>query len=74
MAGDRNVNIAGGAATVQQYLRAGLIDELQLHVLPVLFGQGLRLFDGLAPEQVELEPVHVLQGPHATHLRYRVLR
>jgi dihydrofolate reductase len=73
-AGDRNVNIAGGAATVQQYLRAGLIDELSLHLVPVLFGQGLRLFDGLPARQVELEPVHVSPGPQATHLRYRVRR
>ena len=43
-------------------------------MLPVLFGQGLRLFDGLDAEQVELEPVHVSQGPQATHLRYRVRR
>lgn len=46
-AGGRNVDIAGGADTVQQYLRARLVDELQLHVLPVLFGAGLRLFDNL---------------------------
>ena len=73
-AGDRNVDVAGGADTVQQFLRAGLIDELHLHVLPVLMGQGLRLFDHLDPEHVELEPVHVIAGPHATHLKYRVLR
>jgi dihydrofolate reductase len=71
-AGGRNVNVAGGAQTVQQYLRAGLIDELSLHVLPVLFGQGLRLFEGLAATQVELEPLHVSHGTEATHLRYRV--
>jgi dihydrofolate reductase len=73
-AGDRNVDVAGGAAAVQQFLRAGLIDEIQLHVLPFLMGQGLRLFDHLEPEHVELEPVHVIPGPHATHLKYRVLR
>jgi dihydrofolate reductase len=73
-AGDRNVDIAGGAATVQQYLRAGLIDELHLHVLPVLMGQGLRLFEHLDAEHVELERVHVIDGPHAAHLKYRVLR
>jgi dihydrofolate reductase len=72
-AGGRNVNVAGGADTVQQYLRAGLIDELSLHVVPVLFGRGLRLFDGLAAAQVELEPLHVSHGAEATHLRYRVL-
>ncbi len=73
-AGERNVDVAGGADTVQQFLRAGLIDEIHLHVVPVLMGQGLRLFDHLDPEHVELEPVHVIAGPHATHLAYRVLR
>jgi dihydrofolate reductase len=73
-AGERNVNVAGGADTVQQHLRAGLIDEISLHVLPVLFGQGVRLFDTLPAAQVELEPVHVIPGPQATHLRYRVRR
>jgi len=73
-AGDRNVDIAGGAATVQQLLGARLIDELHLHVLPVLMGQGLRLFDGLPPEHVELERVHVVDGPRATHLKYRLPR
>jgi dihydrofolate reductase len=71
-AGDRNVDVAGGADTVQQFIRAGLLDELQLHVVPVLMGQGLRLFDRLDPRHIELEPVHVIQGPKATHLKYRL--
>lgn len=73
-AGGRNVDIGGGADAIQQALRAGLLDELHLHVLPVLMGQGLRLFDRLDPEHIELEPIHVIPGPHATHLKYRVLR
>jgi dihydrofolate reductase len=73
-AADRNVDIAGGAATARQFLRAGLIDELHLHVLPFLMGQGLRLFDGLPFGHTELETVHVIPGPHATHLKYRLLR
>jgi dihydrofolate reductase len=73
-AGERNVDIAGGAATIQQYLRLGLIDEIHLHVLPFVMGQGLRLFDGLGPEHIELAPVHAIQGPQATHLKYRVRR
>jgi dihydrofolate reductase len=70
--GGRNVDIAGGARTVQQYLRAGLIDELQLHVVPVLFGTGLRLFDNLGAEQRRLEVIRVVDTPLATHLKYRV--
>jgi dihydrofolate reductase len=72
-AGDRNVDIAGGARTVQQFLRAGLVDELQLHVIPVLLGGGLRLFDHIGPEQRRLEPIRVVGTPRATHLKYRVL-
>lgn len=70
----RNVDIAGGAHTVQQYLKAGLVDELQLHVLPVLLGAGLRLFDNLGIGTHRLEPVRVVDTPGATHLKYRVLK
>lgn len=72
-AGGRNVAIAGGARTVQQFLRAGLVDELQLHVIPVLLGGGLRLFDHIGPEQRKLEVIRVVDTPRATHLTYRVL-
>ncbi|NGO42759.1 dihydrofolate reductase family protein [Streptomyces ureilyticus] len=70
-AGDRNVDIAGGASTVQQYLKEGLIDELQLHVVPALLGAGLRLFEGLGAERRTLEPIRVVDTPLATHLKYR---
>lgn len=73
-AGQRNVDVAGGANTIQQFLRSGLLDELSLHVLPVLMGQGLRLFDRLDPQHIELERIHVIDGPNATHLKYRVVR
>jgi dihydrofolate reductase len=73
-AGDRHVDIAGGADTIQQFLRAGLLDELSLHVLPVLMGQGLRLFDGLDREHIELERIHMIDGPNAAHLKYRVVK
>ncbi|WLW55132.1 dihydrofolate reductase family protein [Streptomyces sp. YU58] len=71
VAGGRNVDIAGGASTVRQYLAARLIDEMQLHVVPALLGDGLRLFDGpdLGPRR--LEPVRVVDTALATHLKYR---
>ncbi|MGW3944140.1 dihydrofolate reductase family protein [Streptomyces phaeochromogenes] len=72
-AGDRNVDIAGGASTVQQYLKEGLIDELQLHVVPALLGEGLRLFEGLGAGR-RLEPVSVVGTPLATHLKYRFVK
>ncbi|MFE0809392.1 dihydrofolate reductase family protein [Streptomyces sp. NPDC058848] len=70
-AGDRNVDIAGGADTVRQYLGAGLIDELQLHVVPTLLGAGLRLFEGPGAVRSGLEPVRVVHTSLATHLKYR---
>ena len=56
-----------------QYLRAGLIDELSIHLVPVLFGAGTRLIDAL-PEHTQLEPLENLDSPSAAHLRYRVVR
>ena len=71
-AGDRAVMVHG-AYTAQRALQAGVLDELQIHQLPVLFGQGLRLFDAL-PSHVELEIARVIDTPEATHIRYRVRR
>lgn len=73
-AGDRNVDIAGGASTVRQYLDAGLVDELQLHVVPALLGDGLRLFGGLDGGRRALEVVRVVDTPLATHLKYRFVK
>jgi dihydrofolate reductase len=71
-AGDRNV-LVQGAYTAQRALEAGVLDELQIHQIPVLFGGGRRQFDVL-PTRVELEIVRVIDTPEATHIRYRVRR
>jgi dihydrofolate reductase len=71
-AGDADVAIAGGAATVNQYLAAGLIDELRLHVVPVILGAGERLFDGVT--DVTLQPTGAVGNDLVTHLGYRVVR
>lgn len=71
-AGDRNVMVHG-AYTARTALEAGVLDELQIHLIPVLFGSGLRMFD-LLPRRIELEIVRVIDTPEATHLRYRVMR
>jgi len=71
-AGDRNV-VVHGAYTAQRALEAGVLDELQIHQIPVLLGQGLRMFDVL-PSPVELDVVRVIDTPQATHIRYRVRR
>jgi len=71
-AGDRKV-LVQGAYTAQRALEAGVLDELQIHQIPVLFGRGRRLFEML-PSRVELEIVRVIDTPEATHIRYRVRR
>jgi dihydrofolate reductase len=73
-AGGKDVSLGGGASVAQQYLTAGLIDEFQLNVVPVLLGSGTRLFDGIAGIDVGLEPVRVIETPDVTHLKYRVTR
>jgi dihydrofolate reductase len=70
-AGDADVAIAGGAATVNQYLAAGSIDDLRLHVVPLLVGAGERLFEGVT--NISLEPLHVKHTGRVTHLTYRVV-
>ena len=69
-AGDRNVMVHG-AYTAQRALQAGVLDELVIHQIPVLFGRGRRLFEVL-PSSVELEIVRVIDTPQATHIRYRI--
>ena len=71
-AGDRNVAVGGGASTIQQILRADLVDEMQVHIAPVLLGRGIRLFEEGRPDLVRLEANRVLASPNVTHLRYRV--
>jgi dihydrofolate reductase len=71
-AGDKDV-LVHGAGTAQLALAAGVLDEVELHVIPVLFGQGRRLFEGLAPEQIELQRTRILEGEGGvTHMHYRV--
>ncbi len=71
-AGERDVQIAGGATAVQQYLAAGLLDQLYLHTVPVILGAGERLLDGVGDPALEV--VDVVNGPGATHVKYRVVR
>jgi dihydrofolate reductase len=70
-AGDKDVTIAGGANTIQQCLRAHQVDEVRLHLVPVLLGGGVRLFDGLGNGDVALETIRVIESPNVTHLMLR---
>jgi dihydrofolate reductase len=71
-AGDRDIRIAGGGATILEYVNAGLIDEFSIALSPVLFGSGVRLFDGVDAGRVALEQVGVKPSPRVTHLTYAV--
>ena len=72
-AGGEDVMLWGGGSIAQQYLAAGLLDELELHVVPVLLGGGARLFDNLGDAEVQLEQVRAVEAPGVTHLKYRVV-
>jgi dihydrofolate reductase len=69
-AGGQDVRLWGGAQIINQYLAAGLLNELELHVVPVLLGDGARLFDDLDAAEVQLEQVRAVEAPGVTHLRY----
>ena len=73
-AGDKNVGIWGGANIMRQYLKAGLLDEMQIHLIPVLLGGGVRLFEDLDPEGIELRRTSSIETPGATHLRFDVVK
>ncbi|MET0662951.1 MAG: dihydrofolate reductase family protein, partial [Ilumatobacteraceae bacterium] len=69
---DRDVRISGGGATILEYVNAGLIDEFSIALSPVLFGSGIRLFEGVDAARVALEPVRAERSPRVTHLTYTV--
>jgi dihydrofolate reductase len=73
-AGDKDVSVGGGANTIQQCLSAGLLDEIQIHIAPMLLGGGIRLFKHLGTEQIDLERTRVIESPAVTHLRFRVVK
>lgn len=74
VAGDKDVTVMGGADTGQQFLRAGLVDELSIHLVPVLFGSGTRMFEHLGDQHVQLQNAGAIQAAAATHLRFRVAK
>jgi dihydrofolate reductase len=73
-AGNKGVHVAGGASAVQQYLNAGLLEELQIHVAPILLGSGTRLLDNLDAGAIELRATRVRSSPYVTHLKYEVAK
>jgi dihydrofolate reductase len=73
-AGDKNVGVWGGANIMRQYLKAGLLDEMQIHLIPILLGSGVRFFEDLDPEGIELRRTSSIETPGATHLRFEVVK
>ena len=73
-AGDKDVRISGGANVIQQFVQAGLIDELIIHLAPVVLGAGVRLLDHLSSDHLQLERMEVVDSPLVTHLKYRVIK
>ncbi|MBA2383173.1 MAG: dihydrofolate reductase family protein [Actinobacteria bacterium] len=73
-AGDKDVGVGGGASTIGQFIEAGLLDELQVHIAPLLLGGGIRLFEGVRSEGVQLERTRVIDSPAVTHVRFRIVR
>ena len=72
-AGDKDVSVMGGADIGRQYIKAGLVDEIWIHLVPVLFGSGTQMFEEMGSEHIRLETVEVIEGTLATHLHFRVL-
>jgi len=72
-AGEKDVFLGGGADSINQYLAAGLVDELELHIAPLILGGGERLFDGVGPD-LKLEQFRAVEAPGVTHLKYRVIK
>ena len=73
-AGTRDVTVVGGASTAQQIIRAGLADEVEVGIIPVLFGEGLRFFENLDDRPPQLETVKVMKSPGRIDIRYRVVK
>jgi dihydrofolate reductase len=73
-AGNKNVSVMGGADIGQQYIQAGLVDELSIHLVPVLFGSGIQMFAPLGEAHIQLKPDQVIKTPEAIHLRFRVVK
>ena len=73
-ADDKNVGVWGGANIIREYLRAGLLDEMQIHLIPILLGDGIRLFEDLGPERIELRRTSSIETPSATHFRFEVVK
>jgi dihydrofolate reductase len=73
-ASGKDIMLLGGANVAQQFLKAGLLDEIHLHLVPVLLGEGIRLFENIGTEPIKLEQIGLAEEPGVTHFRFRVVK
>ena len=73
-AGETDVRISGGANTIDQFAKAGLVDEVQFHLAPVILGRGVKLFENVGDEGLTLEKIRLVDSPAVTHISFRVPR
>ncbi len=73
-AGDKDVSVAGGANIIQQFFSAGLVDEIQVHIAPILLGKGRRLFQYIGGQPIELERIRAVESPCVSHIKFRVVK
>lgn len=73
-AGDKDVSVIGGASSAQQCIQTGLVDEIEVDIVPILLGEGLRFFDHLGADPIELEPTRVMEAAGVTYLTFRVVK
>ncbi|MEJ2637612.1 MAG: dihydrofolate reductase family protein [Calditrichia bacterium] len=73
-AGEKDVRISGGADAIRQYLNAGLVDEISIHIAPILLGSGVRLFEAIDRDRASFEILEVIGSPRVTHLKYKIIK
>ena len=74
VAGGKDIMLLGGANVAQQFLKAGLLDEIHLHLVPVLLGEGIRLFENIGTGPIQLEQISLTEEPGVTHFRFRIVK
>lgn len=74
VAGDKNVGVLGGANIAQQYIQAGLIDEIHIHLVPVLLAVGIRLFEHIGVQHIELNHIRTIESAHVIHIQYEIVK
>jgi dihydrofolate reductase len=73
-ADNKDIRVVGGANTIQQFIKAGWLDEIETHLIPILLGEGIRLFENIGTDHIELEQISLTEEPGVTHIRFRIVK